>query len=552
MKSPDENINCLLIYPEFSSFSFWNAKEAVKDSGARAMTPPLGLLTVAALFPQNWNFRLVDLNARSFSEEDWLWADLVAASGMLPQQAGLLDIIDRANQDEKFIVVGGPDPTSQPHIYKGADALVLNEGEVTIPIWLESWRKGKPEGTFLNDEKPDISSSPIPRFDLINMSDYFYLGVQYARGCPFNCEFCDIIELYGRKPRHKKPEQLLAELQRIHDLGFRGYIEIVDDNFIGNKRNVKRELLPALIKWQKEKWSPFYFGTEASMNLGDDEPLLEMMRDAGFKSVFMGIETPDPDLLNMTQKSQNTVKPITDRVRKVYEYGIFVSGGFIMGFDNEKKNMDKAMTACIEEASICMAMVGLLVALPNTQLTRRLLKERRLMDMQGNILSTAQMNIAKISRDMDSGVVDQTLAGLNYITTRDRCEILIEYGNTVRCVYATKPYFDRIMRTVKMMRYRRPRLHHPWELKRSLRSLIMMSWRMSRNKDTRWLYWRNFFASLSLGLYRFEIAMTLASIYQHFEKQSNYLLGVLEQQIELQRKLPQKTEALAVTTKPAI
>lgn len=543
MKSPDENINCLLVYPEFSSFSFWNAKEAVKDSGARAMTPPLGLLTVAAIFPQNWNFRLLDLNARSFSEDDWQWADLIATSGMLPQQDGLLGVIERAKRDGKFIVVGGPDPTSQPHLYKDADALVLNEGEITIPLWLDAWRNGNPSGTFQTADKPDVSQTPIPRFDLINMSDYFYMGVQYARGCPFNCEFCDIIELYGRKPRHKTPDQFLAELQLIYDLGFRGYIEIVDDNFIGNKRNVKRELLPALIEWQKKRWMPFYFGTEASMNLGDDEPLLEMMQQAGFKSVFMGIETPDPELLALTQKSQNTIKPIVDRVRKVYEYGIFVSGGFIMGFDNEKPHMDKAMIKCVDETGICMAMIGLLVALPNTQLTRRLLKERRLMDMQGNILTSAQMKTNKISKDMDSGVVDQTLAGLNFVTTRERCQILEEYGNTVRTVYSAKSYFDRVLRTARMMSYRRPRLHHPWELKRSLRALVVMSWRMSKNRSTRRLYWRNFFLALSLGLYRFEIAMTLMSIYQHFEKQSSYLLGVLARQIEQQRQLPQKVNA---------
>jgi radical SAM superfamily enzyme YgiQ (UPF0313 family) len=306
-----------------------------------------------------------------------------------------------------------------------------------------------------------------------------------------------------------------------------------------------------LIAWQKKRWMPFYFGTEASMNLGDDEPLLDLMRQAGFKSVFMGIETPDPELLAMTQKSQNTIKPIVDRVHKVYEYGIFVSGGFIMGFDNEKPNMDKAMTACIEETSICMAMVGLLVALPKTQLTRRLLKERRLMDMQGNILTTAQMNASKISKDMASGVVDQTLAGLNFITTRARCDILTEYGKTVRAVYASKAYFDRVLKTARLMGYRRPRLHHFWELKRSLRSVLVMSWRMTKNKETRFLYWRNFFLTLCLGLYRFEIAMTLMSIYQHFDKQSAYLLGVLAQQIEQQKKLPQKVVSSPVEAKPA-
>ena len=249
MKSPDDIVKCLLVYPEFSAFSFWNVKDAIRDAGAKTTTPPLGLLTVAALLPQNWQFKLMDLNTGPLDESDWQWADLIATGGMLPQQDGLVDVIDKAKKDGKFVIVGGPDPTSQPEIYKNADALVLNEGEITIPLWLDAWRKGNPRGIFTTAEKPDVSLTPIPRFDLVNFSNYFYMGVQYARGCPFNCEFCDIIELYGRKPRHKSPEQFIAELQKIYDLGFRGYIEIVDDNFIGNKRNVKRELLPALIKW---------------------------------------------------------------------------------------------------------------------------------------------------------------------------------------------------------------------------------------------------------------------------------------------------------------
>jgi radical SAM superfamily enzyme YgiQ (UPF0313 family) len=379
-KSPSDPLNCLLVYPEFSQFSFWNTKEAIQTSGAKATTPPLGLLTVAAILPQHWNFKLLDLNAYEFNEADWQWADLICTGGMLPQQQGLLDLLEKANDDGKFICVGGPDPSSQPELYRKADALVLNEGEVTIPQWIAAWEKGDPTGTFSDETKPDISTSPIPRHDLVDINDYYYMGVQYARGCPFNCEFCDIIELFGRKPRHKSPSQFLAELEAIHKTGFRGYIEIVDDNFIGNKRNVKRELLPALIKWQKKNRRPFYFGTEATMNLADDDKLLEMMQKAEFKWVFMGIETPDPDLLVQTQKSHNTMRPIVERVNQIYRYGIIVTAGFIMGFDNEKPNTGASINRCIEDAGICMAMIGLLVALPKTQLTRRLIKENRLMD----------------------------------------------------------------------------------------------------------------------------------------------------------------------------
>ncbi|MDA9951027.1 B12-binding domain-containing radical SAM protein [Oligoflexaceae bacterium] len=540
---PDQNLNCLLVYPKFSLFSFWNTIEAIKYSGAKATTPPLGLLTVAAIMPQNWNFRLMDLNAYDFNEDDWAWADMICVSGMLPQQSGVVDIIKRAKKDGIYVCAGGPDPTSQPEVYADADALVLNEGEITIPLWIESWKKGKAKGVFSCEDKPDVSMTPVPRYDLININDYYYMGVQYARGCPFNCEFCDIIELFGRKPRHKSPEQFLTELEAIHATGFRGYIEIVDDNFIGNKRNVKRELLPALIEWQNKMKRPFYFGTEASMNMSDDDALLAQMRDAEFKWVFVGIETPDPDLLMMTQKSHNTMRPITERVRKIYKYGMIVTAGFIMGFDGEKKGTGKSIEQCIEDTGICMAMIGLLVALPKTQLTRRLKKEGRMLDYNGVAGSDSGIN----SRDIESGqlapdVIDQTLAGLNYVTTRSRIEILEEFIELVANVYSPKSYFARALKTAQAMPYKFPRMQSFWELKRSMKSLVMLSIKMTMNSETRPYFIKNFFVGLSMGLRRFETVMTLSSVYLHFYKQSRYLIKVLNEQVVAQASLPASTE----------
>jgi len=548
MKSPNEIVKCLFVYPEFSQFSFWNTKEAIQTSGAKAATPPLGFLTVAALLPQHWEFKVLDLNAYPFNDDDWQWADIIFSGGMLPQQEGIRSIIDRANRDGKFICVGGPDPTSQRDVYKKADALVLDEGELTIPMWLESWEQGQIKGTFTTEEKADISKSPLPRYDLIDINDYYYMGIQYARGCPFNCEFCDIIELFGRKPRQKTPDQFIREMQQLYDIGFRGYIEIVDDNFIGNKRNVKRELLPAVIKWQKENKKPFYFGTEASMNMADDAKLLAQMRDAEFKWVFMGIETPDPDLLMLTQKSHNTMKPIVERVRKIYEYGIIVTAGFILGFDNEKKHMDTAIVKCIEDTGVCMSMIGLLVALPNTQLTRRLQKEKRLMNGRGDIVDDPSIIIEDVRSDLSTDVIDQTLGGLNYVTTRDRVEILEEFANTVKQAYAPKSYFDRALKTARSMNYRFPRRQGWWEFKRSMRSLAVMSWRMTLNPKTRYLYWRNFFLGLILGLHRFEVVMTLSSVFLHFHKQSNYLITVLDKQIIRQASMPRQTEKKVAET----
>jgi radical SAM superfamily enzyme YgiQ (UPF0313 family) len=540
MKSQNENINCLLVYPEFSQFSFWNTKEAIQTSGAKACNPPLGLLTVAALLPRHWNFRLMDLNVGKFDEESWQWADLVCTGGMLPQQVGLLTIINKANQDGKFVCAGGPDPTSQPEIYSNADALVLNEGEVTIPIWLHSWSQGKPAGIFSSEQKADMTKSPPPRYDLIDINDYYYMGIQYARGCPFNCEFCDIIELYGRKPRQKTVSQFMVELDQLYSQGFRGYIEIVDDNFIGNKPNVSRELLPRLIEWQAGHRHPFYFGTEATINAADDDKLLRLMRDAGFKSVFIGIESPDPELLVQTQKSFNATRPIVERVQRFYEYGIMVHAGFIMGFDNEKPNTDQAILKCIEDTGICMSMIGLLVALPNTQLTRRLISEKRLINMKGKIIDIPELALEQYESDLSTHVIDQTQAGLNFITTRDRLEILNEYANAVRQAYDPRRYFDRALRTARMMKYRAPRIQGWWEMKRSIRSLVVMAWKMTLNSTTRRLYWRNVILGMGLGLHRFEVVLTLSSVYLHFHKQSNYLLGVLDEQIRRQARLPRQ------------
>ena len=536
--SPDSGIKCLLIHPRFSQFSFWNYRDAAETLGAKTPSPPLGLITVAALLPSQWEFRLRDLNAVQLSDEDWNWADVICVGGMLPQQTGIFEIIKRANLDKKFVAVGGPDPTSQPHLYRNANALVLGEGEASIPVWLESWRAGKPEGEFTVEEKPDVSQSPVPRYDLLNFKDYVQVGVQYSRGCPFNCEFCDIIELYGRKPRTKNPEQIIAELEAILALGYTGSIDLVDDNFIGNKRAVKRSLLPALIEWNKKNKSPFYFCTEASMNLADDEPLMQAMSDADFRVIFMGIETPDADLLMGAQKTQNTMKPMVERVQKLYQYGMVVTAGFILGFDNEKSGQDKPMIKLIEEAGINMAMVGLLVALPNTQLTRRLLKEKRLLSFYGQLISSeTEMFSRGDGLEAPIEIVDQTLAGLNYITTRDRIEILTEFSQVVQAVYAPKAYFDRVLRTSRALRMKSD--HRPgwFELKRSIRALVASSWRFSVNASVRWLYWRNFFLLVWRGRHVFEQGMRLMGIYLHFQKQTEFLKVQLQAQMKRQSEV---------------
>ncbi|TBR17251.1 radical SAM protein, partial [bacterium] len=422
---------CLLVYPKFSDASFWNFADIMPLAGRKYITQPLGLLTVAALLPKSWECRLVDLNARDLSEADLAWADLVMTGGMITQQLETLRLIRELKARGKTVVVGGPDATSQPALYEGADFLVLGEAELTVPAFLAAWEHGERTGRFAAGEaKADVERSPIPRFDLLRFSDYLYVGVQLSRGCPYNCEFCDIIELYGRVPRLKTPARMFRELEALLALGYRGHVDFVDDNFIGDKRAVKA-FLRELVAWSEARGWPFYFSTEATVTLAADPELLELMRRADFRFVFVGIETPDPELLRQTQKKQNTLAPLADAVRKLNEAGMMVYAGFILGFDGEKAGAGEALAACVEETRVATAMTGLLTSLPNTQLDRRLAAE-------GRLLTRAR------GTEVRPEEVDQMTGGLNFLTRRPRAEVLGEYRAALARLYDPANYFARV------------------------------------------------------------------------------------------------------------
>lgn len=533
---PDQKLRCLLLQTKFSEFSYWNYRISCEALGVKTPSAPLGLITLAAIFPQHWEFRLLDLNARDFDQGDWDWAQMVCIGGMLPQQSAMLDYVSKAKHDGKYVVCGGADPSSQPDLYAEADTIIIGEAENVVPLWLESWRAGQPHGRFSCKERPDVTLSPVPRFDLLNFQHYMQIGVQYSRGCPFNCEFCDIIELFGRVPRTKTVEQFLHELDVLYNLGYRGSVEFVDDNFIGNKRIVKRQLLPALIEWQRKRKYPFFFHTEASMNLADDKKLLRQMRAAEFRFIFMGIESPDPEILLQTQKSQNTMGDITRRIQTLYDYGIVAFGGFILGFDAEKKGTDRGMIKLIEEANVSVAMVGLLVALPNTQLTRRLHREGRLVDLKGDKIDQAMQANGGDTRHAIIEVVDQTTAGLNFITKRDRVEILEEYARVVSHIYHPRVFADRVLRTAKATKFKPRHLPSPKDLGKQLRALARVSWWFTKRPTSRWQYWRVFFKSAFMGPFRFEIAMKLMGMYLHLEDQTRYVLQNIETQKEFGRE----------------
>lgn len=418
-------MKALLLYPQFPQ-SFWSYDRFMEIAGFKAVIPPLGIITVAALLPKEWEIRFCDRNVNLETDADWQWCDLVILSAMLVQKSDFHALIQKAVKLGKKVAVGGPYPTSLPQdaLDSGAHYLILDEGEMTVPQFIEALNQNQEQGIFRSPEKPDVTQSPMPRFDLLKRDAYFMMAIQFSRGCPFNCEFCDIITLYGRKPRTKEPSQAIAELQKLYDLGWRGSLFIVDDNFIGNQRNVKR-FLRELIPWVKQHNYPFTFMTEASVNLAEDDELLDLMNQAGFYAVFLGIETPDQDSLKVTHKLQNTRHPLIEACRKINQAGMLIYAGFILGFDGERSGAGERIQAFIEQSSIPQPMLGILQALPNTQLWHRLQKEQRLVEGVG---------ITKVG--------DQNTL-MNFIPTRPVAEIAKEYVEGFWNLYEPKNYLKR-------------------------------------------------------------------------------------------------------------
>lgn len=417
-------MNTLLVYPEFPD-TFWSFKRALAFAGKRASFPPLGLLTLSAMLPASWPRRLIDMNVRRLTLKDIEWADMVMLSAMYVQKQSLDEVINLAKSRGKTVVVGGPYTSVGMHNLTAADHVFVGEVEPTFAGFLDDLNHGHAARVYESKERPTLDRTPIPDFHLADMHAYSDMSVQYSRGCPFNCEFCDIIEIYGRLPRTKSNEQMLAELDALLSVGWRGDVFIVDDNFIGNKKNV-RKLLPELSEWSARNKYPFSFITEASINLADDGELLKQMRRANFRQVFIGIETPVGESLKEAQKGQNLRRDLLDSVRKVQSYGMEVMAGFIVGFDSDPEDIFERQVAFIRDAAIPIAMVGLLVAIPDTQLWRRLEREARL-----------RLNGEHTGNNTD--------CVLNFEPKMD-AEILIEgYKSIVRQIYSPREYYDRAL-----------------------------------------------------------------------------------------------------------
>lgn len=519
--------NILMIYPRFNAESFWNYPEACELVGARYPAAPLGLITVAALLPAEWTIRLVDRNTEELQDEDFVWADLVMTGGMITQQPDTLDLIRRAHGMDKPVVVGGPDPTSSPHVYDSADFKVLGEAEGVMGEFVEAWTSGRRSGVFTAPKfQIDVTKTPVPRFDLLKRENYLYVGLQFSRGCPFTCEFCDIIELYGRVPRAKTTAQVLAELEALYALGYRGHVDFVDDNLIGNKKLVKA-FLAELRGWQESHGFPFEFSTEASINLAEDTELLALLKQANFFLIFIGIESPDPDTLIATKKRQNTRRNMVDSIRTIYSYGMAVTAGFIVGFDSEKSSVADAMADFIEAAAIPVCMVGLLYALPNTQLTRRLEREGRLHPGH-DIMSTG----------------DQCSGGLNFDTLRPLRDVLGDYRRILLRIYDPAAYADRINRLVAMLdRSGRPPDLPEGDSRRKAASVETVRKTFGEVPELRDVFWPTFLNCAKANPSALRYVVMLMAMYLHLGPYSRYVIGTIDRRLEeLDREVQAKRQ----------
>ncbi|HBB32574.1 MAG TPA: B12-binding domain-containing radical SAM protein [Cyanobacteria bacterium UBA8803] len=504
-------MRALLIYPLFPK-TFWSYEKILELVNRKVLLPPLGLVTVAAILPQDWEFKLVDRNIRTVTEAEWAWADVVILSAMIVQKSDLLDQIREAKRRGKRVAVGGPYPTSVPDEVEavGADYLILDEGEITLPMFVEAIQRGETAGIFrANGEKPDVTTTPIPRFDLLEFDAYDSMSVQFSRGCPFQCEFCDIIVLYGRKPRTKAPAQLLAELDCLYKLGWRRGVFMVDDNFIGNKRNVKL-LLKELKVWQVEHQYPFRFNTEASVDLAEDPELMQLMVECYFDAVFLGIETPDEDSLQLTKKFQNTRSSLVEAVETITRAGLRIIAGFIVGFDGEKSGAGDRIVRFAEQTGIPTTTFAMLQALPNTALWHRLDKEGRLRSKDGNINQTTLMN---------------------FIPTRPLEEIAREYVEAFWQLYEPEQYLDRVYHY--FLKLGAPKCKPPFKLPTwvDLKAVAIVCWRQGIKRQTRWKFWHHLVSMIIRNPEVWEHYLIVCAHNEHFLEYRQIVRDQIEGQL---------------------
>jgi radical SAM superfamily enzyme YgiQ (UPF0313 family) len=511
----------LLVYPQYPD-TFGSFKYALKLVSKKAIYPPLGLLTVAAMLPGEWEKKLIDMNVTALRDTDILWADYIFISAMDVQKDFAQDTITRCKKLGAKIVAGGPLFTSRYEEFDEVDHFVLGEAEVTLSPFLVDLAKGCAEPIYLTNERPDIDNTPLPLWPLLDMDNYASMNIQYSRGCPFDCEFCDIVFLYGRVPRTKSCLQMVSELDILYNLGWRGQVLLVDDNFIGNKKKLKAEILPTIIEWSKKNNYPFAFLTQSSINLAEDEELMKLMTEAGFTRVFVGIESPNEESLAECDKFMNKGRDLVDMVKKIQNYGLEVQGGFIVGFDSDPPSIFNSQIDFIQKSGIVTAMVSLLGALHGTKLYQRLKSENRL---------------------LNETTGDNTDCTMNFVPKMD-LELLIKgYKQVLDNIYSPIPYYQRIHTFYKEYQPQIKQsskiqfLHIIW--------LIKSLWYLGVAEDGRWYFWKLLITTL-IRYPRFFMLSIRFSIYRlHFYKLTRRLFEVETnmQVVQLSAKLKEKVHA---------
>jgi radical SAM superfamily enzyme YgiQ (UPF0313 family) len=482
----------LLVYPEFPD-TFWSFKHALKFVHKKAGAPPLGLLTVAAMLPSGWEKRLADLNVTDLKDEDLAWADYVFVSAMIVQRESARSVIHRCKSAGVKVVAGGPLFTMEHEQFPEVDHFVLNEAELTLEPFLNDLEQGQAKRVYSSSEYPDIHQTPAPLWGLANLKQYDTVSIQFSRGCPFNCDFCNVTALLGHRPRTKTAAQIIAELDALYALGWRKSIFFVDDNFIGNKKQIKAEVLPALVEWRKGK-TGMAFSTEASINLADDPELMRLMVEAGFDAVFVGIETPNEDSLTECSKNQNKGRDLVESVKRLQRAGLQVQGGFIVGFDNDPLSIFQQQIDFIQKSGIVTAMVGLLQAPLGTRLYERMQKEGRL--------------INEFSGD--------NVDGSTNIVPKMGLEALREgYRKILKQIYAPQFYYERVLTFLR--EYQQPKIRIQLEPQYVL-ALWRSIYQLGIRGAERLQYWRLFFWTLFRRPRLFPLAITLAIYGFHFRQ----------------------------------
>ena len=489
-------MNALLIYPEIPD-TFWSFKHALQFIRKKAVSPPLGLLTVAAMLPPEWPKCLVDMNVEKLADEHLRWADTAFISAMTVQRESTRRVIARCKAAGLRVVAGGPLFTVEPCAFDEVDILVLNEAEATLPPFLEDLARGRAKHIYRSSGFPDLEGTPIPLWELLDLGRYATMNVQFSRGCPYDCDFCNVTALLGHRPRTKTAAQVILELDSLYALGWRGGVFFVDDNFIGHKRRLKTELLPALIEWKRDKRG-FPFSTEISINLADDPELIQMMVEAGFSSVFIGIETPSEDSLAECSKKQNLNRDLVEDVKRIQRAGLQVQGGFIVGFDHDTPSIFQRQFEFIQRSNIVTAMVGLLQAPPGTRLYERLRKAGRL--------------VSRMSGDNVDGTT-------NIIPHMDIDTLRRGYKQLLKQIYSPKVYYRRVM--AFLAEYQPPKMRVPLDAHLILEHLLAFLrsiYRLGILGAERVYYWKLLLWTLFRRPRLFPTAITLAIYGYHFRK----------------------------------